>query len=67
MCFRAEGFKGKLTLISAENHLPYDRPKLSKKLDIQASEISLRSQQWYTEAGVDLMLGHRVDKVDTEH
>jgi NADPH-dependent 2,4-dienoyl-CoA reductase/sulfur reductase-like enzyme/nitrite reductase/ring-hydroxylating ferredoxin subunit len=64
--FRAEGYKGKITLLSAENHLPYDRPKLSKKLDIQASEMCLRPREWYTEAGIDLRLGHRVDKVDVE-
>ena len=29
---RNEGFDGRLTLIGAETHLPYDRPPLSKKL-----------------------------------
>ena len=56
-----------MTLISAENHLPYDRPKLSKKLDIKAAEMCLRPAEWYTEAGFNLMLGHKVDKVDVEH
>ena len=67
MFFRSEGYKGKVTLISAENHLPYDRPKLSKKLDIKAAEMCLRPAEWYTEAGFNLMLGHKVDKVDVEH
>ena len=29
---RAVGFDGRITLIGAESHLPYDRPPLSKKL-----------------------------------
>lgn len=27
---RKEGFKGRIVLVSRENDLPYDRPKLSK-------------------------------------
>ena len=27
---RQEGFKGRIVLVSRENDLPYDRPKLSK-------------------------------------
>ena len=30
--FRTEGYDGRLTLIGAEPHLPYDRPPLSKKV-----------------------------------
>src|SRR5215213_10042263 len=29
---RTDGYAGKVTLIGAEPHLPYDRPPLSKKL-----------------------------------
>src|SRR5215213_3275238 len=29
---RAEGYKGELTIVSAERHAPYHRPPLSKKL-----------------------------------
>ena len=29
---RSDGFTGTVTLVGAEEHLPYDRPPLSKKL-----------------------------------
>ncbi len=40
---RAAGFDGQLTLLSAEAHLPYDRPPLSKRLlkaDVEAAPIA---------------------------
>ena len=64
--FRAEGFTGNLILLSCEPNLPYDRPKLSKKLDAKPSEIQLRSEDWYSEAGVDLRLGVEVTEVNPE-
>jgi 3-phenylpropionate/trans-cinnamate dioxygenase ferredoxin reductase component len=30
---RRKGYAGRLTLLDAENHLPYDRPPLSKQHD----------------------------------
>lgn len=69
---RADGFEGKITLIGAEPHLPYDRPPLSKAyldraLDDQApvstefrSESILRD-----ELKVDLLLGVRAVGLDT--
>jgi 3-phenylpropionate/trans-cinnamate dioxygenase ferredoxin reductase subunit len=41
---RAAGFSGQLTLLSAEEHPPYDRPPLSKRLlkaDVEATPITL--------------------------
>ena len=42
---RTDGFTGRVTLIGAEPHLPYDRPPLSKKLlagDWEPDRITLR-------------------------
>eukprot|EP00088_Acartia_fossae_P019707 TRINITY_DN2151_c0_g1_i1.p1 TRINITY_DN2151_c0_g1~~TRINITY_DN2151_c0_g1_i1.p1 ORF type:complete len:538 (-),score=139.64 TRINITY_DN2151_c0_g1_i1:175-1788(-) len=64
--FRAEGYKGKVTLVSAEKHLPYDRPKLSKKLDSKPEEMYLRSRDWYEEAGIELKLGTPVAEVQPQ-
>ena len=61
--FRAEGFDGKIILVSSDESLPYDRPKLSKKLDAKPSEIQLRSQVWYKDGGVEVMLGVDVTQV----
>ena len=64
--FRKEGFKGEIVLVSAESSLPYDRPKLSKKLDASAADLELTSAAWFREAGVDLRLGLEIDEVKTD-
>jgi hypothetical protein len=38
---REEGFTGRVTLISKEADLPYDRTKMSKNLAMKASEVGL--------------------------
>lgn len=65
--FRAEGFDGKIILVSSDESLPYDRPKLSKKLDAKPSEIQLRPDTWYKEGGVKVMLGVEVVQVFPEN
>lgn len=44
---RQEGYDGRLVLITKENHLPYDRTKLSKALNSDVNNILLRSQEYY--------------------
>lgn len=44
---RQEGYDGRLLLITKENHLPYDRTKLSKVLNSDVNSILLRSQEFY--------------------
>ncbi|WP_214102674.1 NAD(P)/FAD-dependent oxidoreductase [Acrocarpospora catenulata] len=59
---RRAGYRGRITLIGAEEHLPYDRPPLSKAFltgpdtpVYLATEAALRD-----DLGVDLRLGQRV-------
>jgi NADPH-dependent 2,4-dienoyl-CoA reductase/sulfur reductase-like enzyme len=57
---RAEGFTGRLTLIGAEPHLPYDRPPLSKAVlagDLTPEHTWLRPDGDYTDLGADIILG----------
>ena len=64
---RYEGYTGRIVLISAENHLPYDRPVLSKKLPVRGKidGLFLRSRAHLEEtAGIELRLGTTVDSVD---
>ena len=37
-----ESYAGAIPLLTKEQHLPYDRPKLSKNLAVKAEQISLR-------------------------
>lgn len=62
---RQEGFSGKIILISKENSLPYDRPKLSKALDSKASDLYLRNEEFYKSADISLMLENEVTSIDT--
>ena len=66
--FRREGFDGRLTLIGAEPHLPYDRPPLSKELlagEWEPDQIWLRKQP-YDELQLDLRLGRRAVRLDRD-
>jgi NADPH-dependent 2,4-dienoyl-CoA reductase/sulfur reductase-like enzyme len=65
---RAEGYEGRLTLIGAEPHLPYDRPPLSKEIlraEWDIDRLELRRGP-YEDLELDLRLGARADGVDVE-
>jgi NADPH-dependent 2,4-dienoyl-CoA reductase/sulfur reductase-like enzyme len=64
---RREGFSGAITMISADEALPCDRPNLSKDfLAGTASEewIPLRSMDFYREREIELLLNTRVAAID---
>ncbi len=66
---REEGFEGAITLISAESHLPYQRPPLSKaylKGNMEADGLPLRAAQFYTERNIDLLLGETASRIDRD-
>ncbi|HXH79762.1 NAD(P)/FAD-dependent oxidoreductase [Nocardioides sp.] len=68
-CRRA-GYAGPLTLVGAEEHLPYDRPPLSKAfLDAghdRPAESTFRSEDEIHELDVDLRLGQLATRLDIE-
>jgi apoptosis-inducing factor 3 len=64
---RHEGYTSPLTLISADDSPPYDRPNLSKDfLAGTASDdwIPLRSPGYYTDRRIELVLNSRVTSLD---
>ena len=66
---RRSGFTGSVTLVGAEDHLPYDRPPLSKKfLDVDtdpAERTTFRSEDVLSsELGVELRLGSPATALD---
>ncbi|MGU3650837.1 NAD(P)/FAD-dependent oxidoreductase [Mycolicibacterium sp. A43C] len=62
---RAE-YDGPITLVSNEQHLPYDRPPLSKEVLRNAEhDVVLKPQEFYDEARITLRLGNGVTAVDT--
>jgi NADPH-dependent 2,4-dienoyl-CoA reductase/sulfur reductase-like enzyme/nitrite reductase/ring-hydroxylating ferredoxin subunit len=64
---RQVGFQGRILLISQESRLPYDRPSLSKGYlsgDMEAESLPLRTEAFYRDADIELLLGQRVSQVN---
>lgn len=64
---RREGYSGPLTLISADEFPPCDRPNLSKEyLAGKAPDewIPLRPPEYYTDKQIELVLGSRVTRLE---
>ena len=64
---RCERFEGSITLLSADDSPPCDRPNLSKSYlagTAQEDWIPLRSAEFYREQRIDLRLGARVASID---
>lgn len=64
---RQDGFSGRIVLIGAEAHLPYQRPPLSKgHLTGKAARetLWLRPEAWFAENHVELRLGTAVRAID---
>ncbi len=47
--YRKEEWMGRITMITADTNLPYDRPKLS--LGMKHEAIMLRKPAWYEKVG----------------
>ena len=63
---RREGYDGRLVLVGAESHLPYDRPPLSKEVmagEWEPEQITLRKQP-YDDLDLDLRLSRRATRLD---
>ncbi|HEY5250921.1 MAG TPA: FAD/NAD(P)-binding oxidoreductase [Acidimicrobiales bacterium] len=64
---RGEGYGGRIVLIGAETHEPYDRPPLSKQLLAGTwglDRVRLRDPEKIAALGLDLRLGHRAMALD---
>lgn len=63
---RSEGYDGKVVLIGAEPHPPYERPPLSKQLllgPVDGAAPLLRPASEWRDLGVDLRLETRVERI----
>lgn len=62
---RAE-YAGRVTIVSDEVHLPYDRPPLSKEvLRKEVDDVALKPREWYDENDIALRLGAAATGLDT--
>lgn len=66
---RDAGFDGRIVAVGAEDHLPYDRPPLSKQVlagEWEPERTALREPERYDALEVDWELGRRVTGVDVD-
>ena len=63
---RRSEYLGAITIVSDENHLPYDRPPLSKDvLRSETDDVTLKSAEYYAENDITVLLDNGVSSVDT--
>src|SRR3954470_9635696 len=64
---REEGFEGRLVLVGAEPHPPYERPPLSKEHlrgEAPAEKAFVRSPGFWDEHGVELLTATTATAID---
>ena len=65
---RRHGYDGSITMLSADEDAPCDRPNLSKDFlagNAPAEWIPLRDEAWYRDQAIELRLGTPVTAIDT--
>lgn len=66
---RLEGADGAIAILSAETHLPYQRPPLSTQFLLGAQtekQLSIFNDSFYGEHSIDLILGTRAAHLDAD-
>jgi 3-phenylpropionate/trans-cinnamate dioxygenase ferredoxin reductase component len=62
---RRAGYVSRLTIVSDEVHLPYDRPPLSKEvLRGEMDDVTLKPREFYDEHNITLRLGSAATSLD---
>jgi 3-phenylpropionate/trans-cinnamate dioxygenase ferredoxin reductase subunit len=62
---RRSEFTGRITIVSDEAHLPYDRPPLSKEvLRKEVDDVALKPREFYDEKNIILRLGAAATGLD---
>lgn len=63
---RRSGYTGAVTIVSDEDHLPYDRPPLSKEvLRAETDDVTLQPAEFYEEKHITVRLGNGARSIDT--
>lgn len=67
---KKEGYAGSITMIGEEEHLPYQRPPLSKGFledSVNKERLYFKKLDFFTENKIQLKLGTQANKVDLEN
>ncbi|MBX7432306.1 NAD(P)/FAD-dependent oxidoreductase [Mycobacterium sp. Y57] len=63
---RRSEYAGPIAIVSDEDHLPYDRPPLSKEvLRAEKDDVTLQPAEFYAENDITVLLGNGAASVDT--
>ncbi|NXA79545.1 AIFM3 factor, partial [Thryothorus ludovicianus] len=61
---RQEGFTGRIIMATNEKHVPYDKPKLSKEMNLKAEDIYLRKPEFLEARGIEFWTEKEAVSVD---
>jgi NADPH-dependent 2,4-dienoyl-CoA reductase/sulfur reductase-like enzyme len=67
--YRATGGKARVTILSSEMYVPYNRPPLTKEYlrgEASGEDLPIEAEDWYEQNGVDLRLGATVVSLTRE-
>jgi len=67
VALREQGYDGRLTVVTNEPHLPYERPPLSKGYlagTTELGELMVKPQQWYVDHEVEVLTGRQARALD---
>ncbi|XP_063306001.1 apoptosis-inducing factor 3-like isoform X1 [Pelobates fuscus] len=63
---RQEGYGGRIVMVTRDDHMPYDRTKLSKAMGTNASDIYLRPAEFFAENGIEVWTSKEVVDVQVD-
>ncbi|NXX73549.1 AIFM3 factor, partial [Urocolius indicus] len=61
---RQEGFTGRIIMATKEKHVPYDKSKLSKAMNLKAEDVYLRKPEFLKARGIELWTEKEAVSVD---
>ncbi|OPJ78659.1 apoptosis-inducing factor 3-like [Patagioenas fasciata] len=61
---RQEGFTGRIIMATKENHVPYDKSKLSKQMNLKAEDAYLRKPEFLSAHGIEMWAEKEAVSVD---
>ncbi|OQV13035.1 Apoptosis-inducing factor 3 [Hypsibius exemplaris] len=61
---RKKNFCGRIVIFAKEQMAPYDRPKLSKVLDVDPNMLLLRDSEHYKKYDIELMIDQEIVSID---
>ncbi|XP_050837886.1 apoptosis-inducing factor 3-like isoform X2 [Serinus canaria] len=63
---RQEGFTGRIIMATKEKHVPYDKSKLSKEMNLKAEDIYMRKPEFLEARGIEFWTEKEAVSVDLQ-